>query len=200
MKLTLIRHGITEGNRRNLYYGWTDIPLLPEGRAALAENRRTRYYPTAAHYYTSGLRRTEETFQILYPNTPHTVISDLREMNFGAFEMREEQELKTDPLFQRWSTGNVTENVCPGGESFLHLQQRALRAIAPILAQDEDTVCVIHGGVITVLMNAWFPGQTNPYAFAPQPGTGYQIEVEHGHPVSYHAIPAEQAENNGEVV
>ena len=31
MKLTLIRHGITEGNARRLYYGAADIPLLPEG-------------------------------------------------------------------------------------------------------------------------------------------------------------------------
>ena len=31
MKLTLIRHGITEGNARLLYYGAADIPLLPEG-------------------------------------------------------------------------------------------------------------------------------------------------------------------------
>ena len=35
MKLTLLRHGITEGNRRRLYYGSTDLPLLSEGWAAL---------------------------------------------------------------------------------------------------------------------------------------------------------------------
>ena len=35
MKLTLIRHGITEGNARRLYYGAADIPLLPEGEEAL---------------------------------------------------------------------------------------------------------------------------------------------------------------------
>ena len=29
MKLTLIRHGETEGSRRNLYYGAADIPVLP---------------------------------------------------------------------------------------------------------------------------------------------------------------------------
>ena len=30
MKLTLLRHGITEVNRRRLYYGSTDLPLLSE--------------------------------------------------------------------------------------------------------------------------------------------------------------------------
>ena len=31
MRLTLLRHGETEANRRRLYYGATDLPLLPEG-------------------------------------------------------------------------------------------------------------------------------------------------------------------------
>ena len=30
MKLTLIRHGETEGSRRDLYYGAADIPVLPD--------------------------------------------------------------------------------------------------------------------------------------------------------------------------
>jgi alpha-ribazole phosphatase len=189
MKLTMIRHGITEGNRRNLYYGWADIPLLPEGRTALEEKRGTLRYPTAPHYYTSGLRRTEETFQLLYPGIPHTAIPQLREMNFGVFEMREEKDLRQDPQFQKWNSGNMAENVCPGGESFLQLQQRSLAAIAPILARDEDAVCVIHGGVITVLMNTWFPGRKNPFSYAPEPGTGYQVDVENGRPVAYHTVP-----------
>ena len=35
MKLTLIRHGLTEGNIRRLYYGAMDLPLLPDGIEAL---------------------------------------------------------------------------------------------------------------------------------------------------------------------
>ena len=30
MKLTLLRHGETDGSRRDLYYGAADIPALPE--------------------------------------------------------------------------------------------------------------------------------------------------------------------------
>ena len=30
-KICLIRHGITEGNKRKLYYGHSDIDLAPEG-------------------------------------------------------------------------------------------------------------------------------------------------------------------------
>ena len=57
MKLTLLRHGETDGSRRDLYYGAADIPALPESLAALHENAAA--YPRAARYYTSGLLRTE---------------------------------------------------------------------------------------------------------------------------------------------
>ena len=46
MKLTLLRHGITEGNRRRLYYGSTDLPLLPGrvgGAGGLTCPRRLPY-------------------------------------------------------------------------------------------------------------------------------------------------------------
>ena len=36
MKLTLIRHGLTEGNIRRLYYGAMDLPLLPDNIGRLA--------------------------------------------------------------------------------------------------------------------------------------------------------------------
>ena len=70
MKLTLLRHGYTEGNRRRLYYGSTDLPLLPEGWEALAVLREQGGYPTAARYYTSGMLRTEQTLLALYVRFP----------------------------------------------------------------------------------------------------------------------------------
>ena len=45
MKLTLLRHGETDGSRRDLYYGAADIPALPESLAALHENAAA--YPRA---------------------------------------------------------------------------------------------------------------------------------------------------------
>ena len=35
MTMTLIRHGLTEGNLKRLYYGSTDLPLTEAGIAAL---------------------------------------------------------------------------------------------------------------------------------------------------------------------
>ena len=82
MKLTLLRHGLTEGNRSQLCYGRTDLPLLPEGIEALQQAVQTMDYPTAQHYYTSGMRRTEETFALLYGDTPREILAGLREADF----------------------------------------------------------------------------------------------------------------------
>ena len=61
MKLTLIRHGETEGSRRDLYYGAADIPVLPESLKALEEKAKAGVYPTAGRYCISGMLRTVQT-------------------------------------------------------------------------------------------------------------------------------------------
>ena len=110
MKLTLLRHGETDGSRRDLYYGAADIPALPESLAALHENAAA--YPRAARYYTSGLLRTEQTLEAIYGPVAHQQLPGLREMNFGDFEMKSYQELKDTAAYQAWIT-DVEHNVCP---------------------------------------------------------------------------------------
>ena len=187
MKLTLIRHGITHGNKYGLYYGATDLPLLAEGVEELRQRKLTHRYPTAPRYYTSPLQRTQQTLREVYGDVDFTVVDGLREMNFGAFEMRTVEDLSKDPDFVAWNR-DVVHNLCPGGESFVGVHARALEAMAAILAADEDAVCVIHGGVIATLMFTWFPGKAFD-DWMIQPGTGWQVTVEGGKPVDYVPVP-----------
>ena len=48
------------------------------------------------------MRRTEQTFAILFGERPHEIVRDLREIDFGHFEMRSYEELKDDPEFRHW--------------------------------------------------------------------------------------------------
>ncbi|MBQ1280823.1 MAG: histidine phosphatase family protein [Oscillospiraceae bacterium] len=188
MKLTLIRHSITEGNLRRLYYGSADIPLAPEGEALLRTLRETHRYPTAEYYCTSGMLRTEQTFSLIYGTQAHDTVPALREMDFGAFEMRTYEELKDDPLYQAWLEGDHLQNLCPNGESAVGFFARVRSGILPLISADKDTVCVTHGGVIAALMLHWFEGK-NYYEWMPEPAYGYEIELKNGVPVSYRAIP-----------
>lgn len=189
MKLTLIRHGRTEGNERRLYYGSTDLPLLERSVSELAALGLSGSYPKAEHYYTSGMTRAEQTLEALYGPVPHEILTDMREIDFGDFEMRTYEELKLDPAFIEWCTGDNEKNVCPGGESGVMVTERALRCLAPIIAADEDAVIITHGGVIGGVMASFFPGPDGRYRFTPEPGEGYTAEFIDGIPVSVTKIP-----------
>ena len=68
-KIYLIRHGITEGNQKKWFYGAADIPLAEEGKEELKKLKEKNIYPEIpedADLYTTGLLRTEQTFEILF--------------------------------------------------------------------------------------------------------------------------------------
>lgn len=183
MRLILLRHGLTEANERHLYFGSTDLPLSERGREAL--RRSDRLLPPVQDYYTSGMNRTEETLHILVGDVPHQKLPGLRELNFGIFELRGYDELRFDPAYQAWITGDNEKNVCPGGESAAAVTERALAALDPVLRRDRDALCVTHGGVIAGLLLHWFPGAGNRYTLTPPPGGWAELLVEKGLPRAF---------------
>lgn len=191
MKLTLIRHGETEGNRKRLYYGSADLPLLPESFARLAALAARGAYPKAESYYTSGMLRTEQTLEAIYGQIPHGAIPCLREIDFGRFEMKTYEELKDDPYYLEWISGNNEANVCPGGESGVMVTRRALWAIERLAAFGRDAVCITHGGVIGGALAALFPGCGGRYAFTPRPGEGFTVTFIGAEPTSFEKLTFE---------
>lgn len=170
----LLRHGVTEANRLHRYCGSTDLPL---DEAALAEHRaRQLQYPdpTGCRVLTSGLLRTEQTLRALYGDIPHEADPAFRELDFGAFENKSYEELRDDPAYQAWLTGDNEQNPCPGGESGAQMAQRVLSAWN---ALTEDTLLVTHGGVIACIMAQLFPdaGKTR-YQWQPAPFEGYLLQ------------------------
>jgi alpha-ribazole phosphatase len=192
MKLTLLRHGDTEGTKLGLYYGATDIPITPESEATLKAFAENGLYPKAARYYTSGMKRTEQSFTAMYGSTPHEVIPGVREINLGDFEMRAYEELKHDPAFIEWCTGDNEKNVCPNGESGEQVTERALLALRPIIEAGEDAVVITHGGVIGGVLAKLFPNPDGRFGFSLDPGTGYTVVFNGMEPVSYFKVPAEK--------
>ena len=173
MTIYLIRHGKTLANERHLYCGSTDLPLSKEG---VEELQRLSYHVSRVRFVTSGLRRTEETLQILFGEVSHCVIPELREVDFGSFEMRGYQELKDDPDYQSWISGDNESNVPPGGESGNQMRQRVLKAFSEISQTGQDTVIITHGGVIYAIMESLFPEEgKNRYQWQPENGRGYAL-------------------------
>ena len=173
MKLILIRHGLTEGNLKKLYYGSTDLPLSPAGRAAL---RRQEMPAPGTRFITSGMRRCNETLEALFGTVPYEIEPDFREIDFGDFEMKSYEMLKDDPAYQAWLTGDNEKNVPPNGESGEHMTRRALAAFARVQKAGRAAVIVTHGGVIAAIMAYLFPEGKNRYEWQSPNGGGYVIE------------------------
>lgn len=174
MKIYLIRHGRTEANLHHLYCGSTDLPLSDAGREALKE---AKYEIRNVRFLTSGMRRTNETLKLLFGDVPFAERPEFREIDFGIFEMHSYMQLKDDPAYQAWLTGDNEKNVPPCGESGEQMCHRVLKAFAALEAEGEDTVLVTHGGVIAAIMASRFPEEgRSRYQWQPSPGYGYCVE------------------------
>ena len=192
----LFRHGITEGNKRRLYYGSTDIPLIEEGIEAIRERREAGIYPETEGFkiITTDLCRTEQTlFEMYGREVPHKTAPRMREFSFGDFEMKGYEQLKDREDYQAWITGDNWRNICPNGESGEIMLNRSLEAMEDYIGTDCIIVC--HGGVIAGLMLTWFPGDETAehfYAWQPKPSEGYRIDFDDElKPVFYKKITLE---------
>lgn len=191
-KVILIRHGATEANERSLYCGSTDLPLSRKGREELERLKQSSVYPSAEGMtvYTSGMRRTEETLSLLYGSPEHRAVPDFSEMDFGSFEMKGYEELKSDPAYIAWCSGENEKNRCPGGESGEETVRRVLTQWRKL---DGDFLLVCHGGTIAAIMAELFPGEgKNRYEWQPKNGRGYLLTLD-GESRHYESIPGEKA-------
>lgn len=179
MIVYLIRHGATDATEKRLYCGSTDIPLSDAGKIALRKNRAAVSAPENARFITSGTKRCTETLKILFGDVPVEVNEDLREMDFGKFEMKSYSQLKSDPEYQAWITGDNEKNRTPDGESGSDMKARALSAFLNIVKDGQNAVIVTHGGVIAAIMEYLFPEENkNRYEWQCKPGEWYKLTVE----------------------
>ena len=90
VKILLIRHSMTAGNKLGRYIGArTDEPLCEEG-IRLLENFS---YPPVQRVFVSPMRRCRETAEILFPGAKKETEEHLKECDFGIFENKNYQEL-----------------------------------------------------------------------------------------------------------
>ena len=230
----LIRHGETEANIKHIYCGRTDLELSEAGIEKLRERRkvaaiaelRARVKESLIGdadftgrgsespigdsanckvvFITSGMKRTEQTLELLFGDVEHAVDPRFREIDFGIFEMRSYYDLKDTPEYQEWISGDNESNVCPGGESgrqmedrvmeaFDGLREQFLKSVDGDIAADNisvaactdgfdgatDAVVVTHGGVIAAIMCNLFPEEDKTrFDWQPAPGCGYVIVSE----------------------
>lgn len=177
----IIRHGITEGNMKQLMYSNTDLPLIQQGIDEIAELASHNVYPACedAEYYTSGLLRTEQTLAMIYGKRKHHKVWGLREMEFGVHENKTFDELNADLEYRQWMADETGEAKLPGGESMNGFKRRVIEAF--------EEVCKEHFARVQAaeeLAKEEPAGAEPAEAESPGPETVDTVVVCHGGPIS----------------
>lgn len=173
--LYLIRHGKTEYNEKRLYCGSSDISLSPLGRKEIEEKTLNLL---GEKFFTTGMKRTDETFEILFKNKEYEVIEELREYNFGDFEGYSYEDLKNNGDYKNWITDTTKEYKIPNGESKREFYKRIEEGLNKALEKFEDNgVIVCHGGVIGTLLELFSDIDDYFYNLQPKCGGGVKVEV-----------------------
>lgn len=177
MKVYLLRHGLTAYNAVKKYQGTRDIPLCPEGRAAL---RYAGWDPGTV--YVSPLSRAVDTARVLFPNSQLVPVPDLREMCFGIFEGRNYIEMERDPDYIAW-VGEDCRGRCPGGESRDEFSDRTCAAFVQLLeealaAGKNELVIMAHGGTQMAVMERYALPRRDYYEWCSGNGAGYVLDAD----------------------
>lgn len=186
-KLILIRHGQTDMNKDQLYYGRLDVPINETGKEQ-AENTRKNLVELEIDYdkiYSSPMKRAYETAEIVnYKNLEIEKDDELREMDFGIFEGLNYKEIikkypeEMEKLKKDWKTYSYVI-----GENPFMLQKRALKFLEKI-DKNKNNMVVTHWGIICTLLSFLFSSELEGYwKYQVKNGGIVIIEFADGYPI-----------------
>jgi len=156
-RLLLIRHGDTELNSAERYWGNTDVKLSDTGFRQ-AERLRDRLATERIDaIYSSNLRRASATAEIIASSHRLDVITcaELREMNFGELEGLTFNEISQlyPEVTELWLQRSPRLKF-PGGESVDEFNSRVSQFVGRLKkhAPQETILIVAHSGSLRSLM------------------------------------------------
>ena len=179
LKLLLVRHGETAGNKLKRYIGKrTDEPLCPEG----TEELKGLSYPEVQAVYASPMLRCTQTAGILFPGKKLNIIDELAECDFGEFENKNYLELDGNEHYQAWiDSGGLLS--FPGGESREKFKRRNMIGFQKavngcIRGEISLAALVVHGGTIMNVMEEYADEERSFYDWHVKNGRGYEVEID----------------------
>lgn len=154
MKLYIVRHGESTGNRINAFVGQSDMPLteLGEKQAELAAGYLSAVPFTAA--YSSDLIRAYRTAEIVARPHGLRVVpeKDLRELNVGEWNNMRYADIrvKYPGQFELWCE-KIHESHPPQGETVQDLDARVWKCFTRIVAENAADANILVGTHATPL-------------------------------------------------
>lgn len=150
-QLILVRHGETLHNAAGIAQGWQDSELSDKGRSQVQKLAKRLASYGVDTLYSSPLNRARATAQAISDEIglPITILDDLREMNYGAWEGKNFLEVRKndEAIFKRWIAED--DFPCPEGESHQDVLARMKRAFEAVSTAARPVI-VAHGTAIRV--------------------------------------------------
>lgn len=147
MRLTIVRHGESEGNAQARVSGTTDHPLTERGKTQAAQAAGALADESFDAIYVSDLTRARQTAAPIiaaHPNARISYDARLRERDFGVYENRPSADVAGIDIWDE------PEN----GEAYAQFRARITDLLDELWEKhrDEHVLLVSHGGLITHLL------------------------------------------------
>lgn len=158
-KIILVRHGQTDMNKEQRYYGRLDVPINDTGREQ-ARKARQNLIDFKIDYdmiYSSNLKRAYETAEIInYKNYEIKVDDTIQEMDFGVFEgLSYKQIMATYPEEMQKLKDDWKNYSYVTGENPYDMQKRAIKFLESI-DKTKNILIATHWGIICSLLSHLF--------------------------------------------
>ncbi len=160
-KLVLVRHAISEYNKKGLWCGWDDPDLAPEGFEQAKHTGETLQDIHIDYAFTAAQKRSRETFaeirKVFGYNIPTQENKALNERNYGIFTRKNKWEIKKEvgeEEFQKIRRG--WNYPIPQGESPKMVSEREipyfLEHILPLVKEGKNVMFVSSGNALRVIV------------------------------------------------
>lgn len=169
-EILFIRHGETDYNKKNLYYGHSNPGINETGIQQLKSTRKKleKLNEKIDIVFSSDLKRCRESLELLEidKNIERHFSKNLRELNFGNLEGKTYKEIEREfPHYINEMKNNWRYFKAEGGESLADMQQRVSKKIDKIKMENQDKkiLIVAHSGVIQSLISHYLFNNLDGY-------------------------------------
>ena len=162
--LVLVRHGQSEWNLKNIFTGWKDVDLTPQGIAEAKQageklKARGIKFDVA---FTSALKRAQKTLDLVLVEMGERKIPIFKDQALNERDYGDLVGLNKDDARKKWGDEQVLkwrrsyDIAPPGGESLKDTVARALpyfvQEILPRVLRGERIIVAAHGNSLRALV------------------------------------------------
>lgn len=181
MKVYFIRHGATKGNQEHRYVGRTNETILDTEWNCLRE--KGEVLEKMDCIFSSPYLRCIQSAQALFNIKEQEIelIEDLQELDFGAFEYKNYQELNGNSDYQKYIDSGGTISF-PDGEEPELFKSRCRKAFEHCMNMAweqkwNQIAFVVHGGTIMAILEEYGIPKRSFFDYQVPNGSGFVGEV-----------------------